>query len=212
LFNGWACRIADALNEHNLPGDYVAHPFVTLHGHPEVESQSFGQPVLVGALTANWTPPNASQTIPTEFPECVEVRVRWGEFPDYKAIVVLVAPGNKATRRGRFGLAARCVGYLQTGASVVIVDVVTTAGGSIHHEVVNLLGAGAAEMPDLGSMYAVSYRPAERRTGNELDIWTYPLAVGNPLPTLPLRATPGALVPVDLESTYTETCRRRKLT
>lgn len=209
LFNAWACRIADVLNERYLPEDFVAHQFVTLHGHTEVDSGSFEEPVLVGAPVPDWHMPSASEIQPAVFPECVEVRVRWNDFPEYKAVIVLVAPGNKATHAGRVGLAARCVGYLQTGAGVAIVDVVTCADGSIHNEIMNLLGV---ETADLGSLYAVSYCPAERIARNELDIWTYPLAVGQPLPTLPLRTVADTFVPVDLESSYVETCQRRRLT
>jgi hypothetical protein len=211
LFNGWACRIADVLNERHLPDDYVAHQFVTLHDHPEVESRSSDGPFLADTSIPKWHAPNANQTQPTEFPGCVEVRVRWNDFPEYQAVVVLVAPGNKATLRGRLGLAARCIGYLQTGASVALVDVVTSAKGIMHNEIMSLLGADAAVTPDLGPLYAVSYRPVERKTGNELDIWTYPLAIDNPLPTIPLHAVADGFVPLDLESTYVETCQRRKL-
>ena len=118
LFNGWACGIADVLIESHLPDDYVAHQFVTLHGHSEVDSRSFDEPLLVESRLPPWIPPHAAQSHPTEFPECVEVRVRWQPFPEYKAVVILVAPGNKETTAGRIGLAARCVGWLQTGAAV----------------------------------------------------------------------------------------------
>ncbi len=38
-----------------------------------------------------------------------------------------------------------------------------------------------------------------------------PLALGEPLPTLPLRLTGDLFVGVDLEAAYQEACRRRRL-
>jgi hypothetical protein len=48
-----------------------------------------------------------------------------------------------------------------------------------------------------------------RRTGDalQLEAWNYPLALGRPLPTLPLWLTDNLAVPLDLEGTYEETCR-----
>ena len=36
------------------------------------------------------------------------------------------------------------------------------------------------------SLYAVAYRPLRRDGKNEIDIWRSPLALGKPLPELPL--------------------------
>jgi hypothetical protein len=44
-----------------------------------------------------------------------------------------------------------------------------------------------------------------------LDIWEEPLAVGQPLPTLPLRLPGHHPVPVDLEASYERTCREQRL-
>lgn len=209
LFNGWACRIADVMNEQ-LPKEYVAYQFVTLLGHTEVDSWSSDQPLLVNTASFQEVP-NAHHTQPLTFPECVEIRVRHLEFPEYTAVIVLVAPGNKTSHSARLGLAARCVGYLQMGVAVAVVDVVTSIKGRIHDEVLSLLGVDTKEWHALGDLYAVSYRPVERERGTGLDIWTYAIAVGSPLPTIPLRVIADTFVPVDLESTYTETCRRRKL-
>gem|GEM_PF-5535882 len=39
-----------------------------------------------------------------------------------------------------------------------------------------------------------------------------PLALGQPLPVLPLALRNAGVVPVDLETTYTEACQRSRLT
>ena len=210
LFNGWAGQIVEALNGVYLSDDYVAYEFVTLHGHPEVGGLLSAEPRIVGPDEPRWQPPAADRSHPSEFPESVEVRVRWCPFPEYKSIVVLVTPTNKATHAARIGLAARCVSYLQTGAAVALVDVVTSSPESVHNEVLRLLDFDPHRGPELGPLYAASYRPAERKGGAQLDIWTFPLALGDVLPVIPLRATADKFVPIDLEATYAETCRRRK--
>jgi hypothetical protein len=42
-------------------------------------------------------------------------------------------------------------------------------------------------------------------------VWTATFAVGDPLPTMPLRLIADYFVPVDFEAAYTEACRRRRL-
>ena len=65
-------------------------------------------------------------------------------------------------------------------------------------------------MPAHATLYAVGYRPVLRREHAEIDIWPATLAVGDPLPELPLRLTGDRFVPVDFEATYQEACRRRR--
>jgi hypothetical protein len=43
-------------------------------------------------------------------------------------------------------------------------------------------------------------------------MWLRPFALGQVLPTLPLGLRNSGIVPVDLESTYTEACQRSRLT
>ena len=63
-------------------------------------------------------------------------------------------------------------------------------------------------MPAQATLYAVAYRPVVRLEQAEIDIWPATLAVGDPLPELPLRLTGDLFVPVDFEATYQEACRR----
>ena len=67
------------------------------------------------------------------------------------------------------------------------------------------------ELPDEPGLYAVSYRPAVRDKKPVIDVWLAPFAVGDPLPTMPLRLTGELFVPVDFEAAYTEACRRQRL-
>jgi hypothetical protein len=60
-------------------------------------------------------------------------------------------------------------------------------------------------------LYAAAYRPVLREERAEIDLWTAPCGVGQPLPLLPLRLTGDLFVPVDFEAAYQEACCRRRL-
>jgi hypothetical protein len=45
----------------------------------------------------------------------------------------------------------------------------------------------------------------------EIDVWTAPLAVGQPLPVVRLALNAELTLPIDLEATYTTACQRRRL-
>jgi hypothetical protein len=60
-------------------------------------------------------------------------------------------------------------------------------------------------------LYAVAYRPVQRSDRAEIDFWHASCSVGTPLPTMPLRLVGDLFVPVDLEATYQEACKRRRL-
>jgi hypothetical protein len=204
LFNGWAGQLVEAINRQ-LPEGFVAHEFVVLHGDREIGGRHSVTP-LTGVTVE---PRAADRRAPIVFPESVEVRVRARHHPELHAVLALVTPTNKATRAARFGLAARCVAHLQTGAAVALVDVVTGSEPSVHSEVCDLLGIEPVG-GELASLTAVAYALSSAGRQTYLDVWIVPLAVGEFLPTLPFRATTGLSVQLDLESTYAETCRRRK--
>ncbi|HEY8505169.1 MAG TPA: DUF4058 domain-containing protein, partial [Gemmataceae bacterium] len=60
-------------------------------------------------------------------------------------------------------------------------------------------------------LYAVAYRPSRRETGDRIEIRREPLALGQPLPVMPLALRGVTTVPVDLESTYNAACQDSRL-
>lgn len=62
------------------------------------------------------------------------------------------------------------------------------------------------------ALYAVAYRPLHRGGKDEIDIWRSPLSVGKVLPVMPLALNAELVIAVDLEATYMESCRRKRLT
>jgi hypothetical protein len=221
---GWTTRLADALNEQWLPPEYIAAE--TRHWGPTVEIDVATYEQLSGAPTAPpngpatgtlparvWTPPAPLRTMPAVFPPTFEVRVFEGQG-GFKlvAAIELVSPGNKDRPEVRRAFAAKCASYLSQGIGLVVLDIVTERRANLHNETMRLMEA-APEMdlpPDM-PLYAAAYRPVRRQDRDEIDLWTAPCAVGQPLPVMPLRLTRDLFVPVDFETTYQETCRRRRL-
>ena len=128
--------------------------------------------------------------------------------PLLAAAVELLSPRNKDRPAARQAFAVKCVGYLQQGSSVVVVDTVTTRRADLNSTILSLLGVdiGAAALP-LASLSAVSYRAVGRdEEAQELQLWPESLALAQRLPTLPLWIAPDFSVPLDLEASYQMTC------
>ena len=88
----------------------------------------------------------------------------------------------------------------------------TNRRANLHNETMRLMSAADDFLlPAEVELYAVAYRPVLRQEKPEIDLWTAPVAVGQPLPTLPLRLTGDLFVPVEFEPAYQEACRRRRL-
>jgi hypothetical protein len=70
-------------------------------------------------------------------------------------------------------------------------------------------------MTEAGSsdLHAAAYRPVRPadESAARIDVWTSGLAVGRPLPVLPLALDKGRVVPLDLEASYTVACERRRI-
>ena len=223
--SNWATRLADGLTDRWLPPEFVVEENTHGGGRLEIDVAAYEQPPLdrphvptngspvatVPPLT--WAPPAAARTMPAVFPDTFEVRVfsTTGGLT-LVAAIELISPGNKDRPEERRAFAAKCASYLFQGVALIIIDVVTSRRANLHNETMRLMNAADEFLlsvePDL---YAVAYRPVLRGDKPEIDLWTAPVAVGQPLPTLPLRLTGDLFVPVDFEAAYMEACRRRRL-
>jgi hypothetical protein len=146
------------------------------------------------------------------FPETFEVRVSTTSNRTLVGAIELISPANKDRPEARRAFATKCASYLHQGVNLIIIDIVTNLRVNLHNEIVGTLAVGQEfRLPDDLNLYAVAYRPVLRNEQAEIDIWTANCAVGDPLPTLPLRLTGDVFVPVDFETAYRETCRRRRL-
>jgi hypothetical protein len=220
----WAVALSDMLNGL-LPERYLAEVQIHLGRQVEADVAEFeltpsiygqegnGAPGGVAVQVQTWAPPAAAQTVDIVFPDDIEVQVfDMGESKQLVGVIELISPGNKDRPEARRTFAAKCVAYLQRGIGLVIVDIVTIRGGNLHHGVLDLLGqAEGSVLPTDTALYAAAYRPAHRGDKNQLDLWPTALALGQPLPLLPLALRGAFFVPVDLEATYSEARQRCRL-
>ena len=195
--NAWATYIASELNR-KLPEGYFAEQNVQFDIDNNVaaygESPLFGQlpnaDVGTGLLSpsiAGWAPPAPVQTIPFQpISDSVEVKIFSSEAgPTLVSAIELVSPANKDRRTHRDTFVSKCETYLRQGVGLVVVDIVTNRKANLHNELLaRLVGPNAPRLN--GSNYAVAYRPVERDEQPTLEIWPEILALGEPLPTIPL--------------------------
>jgi hypothetical protein len=221
----WAASLAAYLNRDKLPPRYYAEMQVHVGGRIEIDVATMESPpngptpapaavaTAVLAPAAVWAPPEPLLAMPAVFPDEFEVLVYVEEGGlNLVAAVELVSPGNKDRDESRRAFAAKCASYLHQGVGLVIVDVVTERRANLHDELIRLMGRPESfTFPGDSPLYVVAYRPARRKKGDQIDIWPTPLAVGQPLPTVPLALRGAGCVPLDLESTYTEARQRSRL-
>jgi hypothetical protein len=220
-FHGaWAVEMMSALNRHVLPEGYFAEAQVHIGGRVEVDLAALeqaggaGWPASNGGVAVqSWAPPVATLVMPAVFPDEIEVQVfRQSGGATLVAAVELASPANKDRPESRRAFAAKCASYLQAGIGLVVVDVVTERSANLHDELIDLLRqAAACRFPSESPLCAVSYRPRRLDQDGQVEIWPAALAVGQPLPVMPLALRGGPTLPLDLEATYSEARRISRL-
>jgi hypothetical protein len=217
--SAWAEAMARQLNQHLLPPRYYAEVHVKVGTRVEMDVGTFrdgnGATAGEGGGVATWAPPHPVAQVPLNFtsPDLFEVQVlNDEEGPRVVAAIELVSPANKDRPGHRHMFAVKCASYLQQSIGLVMVDVVTERSGSLHRELLDLLGV-AAETPGQTAtdLYAVAYRTVAAAEALNLQIWVEALALGTGLPTLPLWIGPEQSIPLDLEQTYAAACASRRI-
>jgi hypothetical protein len=209
--NSWATYISSALNAR-LPQGYFAEANVQFG--IEIDMATFDEDGRESSpqVSGGWTPPAPVQTAPfvvaTDIVEIVVFRNEGG--PTLAGAIELVSPGNKDRRAERDAFVSKCQTYLQEGVGLAILDVVTERKANLHNELLTRLAPATAHLS--ADLYAAAYRPVSRDGQTSLDIWQEPLAVGLPLPTMPLWLRGGLCLPIELNATYERTCREQRVT
>lgn len=122
------------------------------------------------------------------------------------AAVEIVSPRNKDRTDAREAFVSKCHALLQQQVCLVIVDPVTTRSANLYAELARRIGAGPPATAD-NPIYAVSCRVRVVQSRYRVEAWEHALAIGAPLPTLPLWISETQYVPLELELTYEDTCR-----
>lgn len=220
VYGGWPMVIVQQL-VRILPDPFVAAPRVHLGSEFEVDICAYERVGGRRDLTpdrddnqlspASWSAAQPTLTVETELADPDEYEVRVYDTRRNRRLVAaveLISPSNKDRPEARAQFVSRCAALLRQGVSVVLVDVVTVRDFDLYAE---LLGWVGGRDPSLGdpppATYAAACRWRPVGTRRVLETWSRPLAVGDPLPTLPLWLTEELAVPLDLEASYERTCR-----
>ena len=222
VFHGqWPAMIVIGLSRL-LPDRYAAGPRVHLGSAIEIDVAAYDVADAElpsagksedggGVATALWAPPRPTLAVATDPPDqdTYEVRVYDSESGRrLVAAVEIVSPANKDRPEHRRAFIAKCAALLQEGVSVAIVDVVTTRTANLYRDLMEFLGPTDCSFPeDAPSLYAVALRYTNEADQWRLETWVNPLALGRPLPTLPLWLAQDFAVPLELEASYEETGR-----
>jgi hypothetical protein len=220
----WPAMIVLALGR-KLPPRYVAEPRVQLGGSAEIDVGTFeeeeapssgrkhgpGDGEDGGVATAVWAPPQPTLTLITDLPAVAAYEIRVFDLESGNRLVAaveFVSPANKDRPEHRRAFVAKCAALLQEQVSVTVVDLVTNRHFNLYGELLELIGeTDPALAPEAPAVYAAACRGTMKDNAWLLETWTYPVAVGQPLPTLPLWLADNLAVPLELEASYEETCR-----
>jgi hypothetical protein len=125
------------------------------------------------------------------------------------AAIEIVSPSNKDRPENRRAFVAKVAALLQKGVCVAIVDLVTIRQFNLYADLLELIGGADPQFgPNPPHLYAVTIRSRKRPAKRSLlDMWFYPMALGQPLPTLPIWLDAELRVLLSLEPSYEETCR-----
>ena len=207
FYCGWPAVIVQHLRK-TLPAGYIAGPHVQSGSYVVIDmaaDESNG-----GVATARWAPPRPSVVVETSLPDNDEYEVRIYDTRRGRRLVAaieIVSPANKDRPEHRNVFVAKCAVLLQKGVAVSIVDLVTVRHFNLYAELLAFIGHSD---PTLGAepanLYAASCRWVEKNNKKLLQAWSHVLAVGQPLPTLPLWLSADLCVPLDLEPSYEQTC------
>ncbi len=211
--SAWANAIATELNRI-LPAEYVALPQVSRGSAVEIDVATLElSAVSEERGFGDWSPGEPLWSRPVDWSgrDLFEVRViDQRDSPRLAGAIELVSPANKDRDSSRAAFAGKCAGYLRQGIGLVVVDVVTVRRHNLHQELVSLLELDAPDSGAASDLYTVAYRTISDQP-SRLDVWPFDLAIGAQLPTLPLWLSPDLAVPVELEVSYSQTCRNLRI-
>lgn len=116
------------------------------------------------------------------------------------AVIEIVSPGNKASRRERRKFIDKATGLIQEGKHLLVVDLLPPSRrdpNGVHGAIWAELGDDSYIIPPKKPLTAASYAADEIPRA-----YVQPLAVGDPLPSMPLFLTSQTYVSLPLDETY----------
>jgi hypothetical protein len=158
-----------------------------------------------------WAPSQPTLVMETDLGDYDEYEVRVYDASRNRRLVAaieLISPANKDRPQSRRQLVAKCAALLREQVSVMLVDIVGSRAFNLYAELLEITGQ---RDPAFGnkppSMYACACRWRPRGESHVLETWNSELVLAQSLPTLPLWLSEELAVPLNLESSYEQTCR-----
>jgi hypothetical protein len=215
----WITAIHGAVSSQLPPSYYCLPEQVAGVGNPDVLTLQFTSPNTPvpaanrngthkpsdsGRVAVITTQPKARFTARSEAvarrPKSVVVRHVTGHR--VVAIIEVVSPNNKASEAALKSMAEKAANFLRSGVHLLFLDLFPPSArdpNGIHPIIWSQIEEQPFTLPADKPLTLVSYS-----AGLVTEAFIEPVAVGDPLPDMPLFLTPDAHVPVPLEATYCE--------
>ncbi len=202
----WTIAICDALNASRLPSGYFAMVEQKTGGpEPDVVTLELTPPpgTAPGCVAVDVNPPRARFVTRSEAAgyamKANRITVR---HPDGEvvAIIEVVSPGNKESRHAARAFARKAVEFLQAGVHLLIVDLFPPSRRDpqgVHKLIWDRIRDEPFTLPPDKPLTLVAYA-----AGTETVAYVEPVAVGDPLPDMPIFLTADRYVPCPLEAAY----------
>ncbi len=213
----WTAQLTGNLNLRPLGYGFLAEANVPIGISVAADVAAFEEDSSTGGgsngavATEVWVPPQPPLVMPVDFTklETFEIRIYdQDRARTLVAVVELIGPGNKDRPEHRRAFLDKCAAYLREGISVVLVDIVTARRHSFHKELMVLFGCGETAQSAVSTdLYATAYRVRLVGERTQLEVWPEPLALGEPMPSMPLWLTESLCVPLELEKAYQTACK-----
>ncbi len=207
----WIAELGDTLNGGALPPEFFALAEQVVGGPiPDVVTlQRRARPDDrndPGGVAVADCPPQARFITSAELDpyaqkaNFIAIRHRLGRVV---AVIEIVSPGNKSSLRALRSLVEKAAELLRQGINLLVVDLFPPSSRDpqgLHKALWDEICEEPFALPPDKPLTVAAYSAAEPTTA-----YVEPVAVGDPLPDLPIFLAPGVYVPAPLESTYAAT-------
>ncbi len=208
----WTIEIRNALNAGRLPPEYFALAEQIVGGPiPDVitlkrKARPDQSPRASGGVAVADAPPHA-RFVTTAEPDLyarkanrIVVKHRLGRVV---AVIEIVSPGNKDSQHAVRAFVEKAAELLRQGINLLIVDLFPPSPRDphgIHKAIWDEIRDEPFELPPDKPLTVAAYCAGVPQTA-----YVEPVAVGDPLPSLPIFLDPATYVSAPLESTYQTT-------
>lgn len=207
----WTAEIKGALNRGLLPPEYYALAEQIVGGlGPDVVTlerpgpRSPGGAAESGGMVLTATPPRAEYHLRGEIDpyaaKANRVAIRHRSGHELVAVIEIVSPGNKNSRHGINSLVSKAIELIQGGIHLLVMDLFPPGPRDpegIHPLIWSEFSDEPFTLPTERRLTLAAYL-----AGMAPEAFIQPVAIGSPLPEMPLFLTPETYIPVPLDPIY----------